>query len=248
MGATPVPVPAPALLPFLLRPLTMSSMRSSMAALSTAVLMLCTLTAYASQIPSSFMSTMVPLLPSMPNVHALPPVFSSVASACLARSLVSVRMTLAPQFCASVRGITSSAMPMARKGSCSTPSILSASSAMALLMAISTAPPPGSSLGSCTTLRATPMASCRLRSTSFSTSRLAPRRMMLHALGSTQSTKNVKYSSPSFSTLNSPAPVPMSSSLSSSTRCTMVAPVARAMRLLSVLRTRRSAVMPALQK
>jgi hypothetical protein len=33
-------------------------------------------------------------------------------------------------------------------------------------------------------LRATPMASCRLRSTSFSTSLDAPRSRMLHALGS----------------------------------------------------------------
>mmetsp|Transcript_10946 Transcript_10946/g.45990 ORF Transcript_10946/g.45990 Transcript_10946/m.45990 type:complete len:227 (+) Transcript_10946:247-927(+) len=224
----------------------MSSIRSSIAALSTAVLMDCTFTAYASQIPSSFMSTIVPLFPSMPNVHALPPVSAAVDSACFARSLVSVRITFAPQFCASVRGITSRAWPTALNGHCSTPSILSASSAMARLTAISTAPPPGRSRGSCTTLRATPIASCRLRSTSLSTSRDAPRRMIEHALGSSQSTKNVKYSSPSFSTLNKPAPVPMSSSRSSSTRCTMVAPVARAMRLLSVLRTRRSATMPAL--
>jgi len=44
VGATPVPVPAPSLLA-LERPETMSSMRRSMAADSTAVLMDCTLTA-----------------------------------------------------------------------------------------------------------------------------------------------------------------------------------------------------------
>mmetsp|Transcript_6791 Transcript_6791/g.28099 ORF Transcript_6791/g.28099 Transcript_6791/m.28099 type:complete len:227 (+) Transcript_6791:3909-4589(+) len=226
----------------------MSSMRRSIAADSTAVLMLCTLTAYASQTPNSFMSTMVPLSPSMPKVQALPPVLSAVHSACLALSFVRVRITLAPQFCARVLGITSRAWPIALNGHCSTPSILSASSEMARLTAISTAPPPGSSLGSCTTFLATPIASWRLRSTSLRTSLEAPRRMMEHALGSLQSTKKEKYSSPSFSTLKRPAPVPMSSSLSSSTRCTMEAPVARAMRLLSVFLTLRSAVMPALHR
>ncbi len=54
-----------------------------------------------------------PVLPSMPNVAPAPP-----ASACLARSLVSTRMMLAPQFCASVRGMTSSAVPTARYGPC----------------------------------------------------------------------------------------------------------------------------------
>ena len=48
----------------------------------------------------------MPVLPSMPQV-------ALAGSACLARSLVSVRMTLAPQFCASVRGITSRASPTA---------------------------------------------------------------------------------------------------------------------------------------
>lgn len=51
------------------------------------------------------------------------------------------------------------------------------------------------------------------------------------------------YSSPSFSTLNNPHLVPTSISLRSSTRLTMVAPVARAIRLLSDLRTRLIAVM-----
>ena len=84
-----MPVPAAALgPPFWLSPDTMSSMRRSIAADSTAVLMLCTLTAYASQTPSSFMSTMVPLSPSMPKVQALPPVLSAVHSACLALSFV----------------------------------------------------------------------------------------------------------------------------------------------------------------
>mmetsp|Transcript_5198 Transcript_5198/g.19448 ORF Transcript_5198/g.19448 Transcript_5198/m.19448 type:complete len:246 (-) Transcript_5198:983-1720(-) len=245
MGATPVPVPAPPPAPFWDNPDTMSSILKSIAADSTAVLMLCTFTAYASQIPSSFMSTIVPLLPSIPKVQVSP---VSLTSACFARNLVSVRITFAPQFCARVRGITSSACPIALNGHCSTPSIFSASSVIARLTAISTAPPPGNNRGSCTTFRATPMASWRLRSTSFNTSRDAPRRIMEHALGSSQSTKKEKYSSPSFSTLNNPAPVPMSSSLNSSTRCTIVAPVALAILLLSVLRTRLNATIPALHK
>jgi hypothetical protein len=50
--------------------------------------------------------------------------------------------------------------------------------------AISAAPPPGTSRGSATTLRATPIASCRLRSTSLSVSLLAPLSTTEHALGS----------------------------------------------------------------
>lgn len=55
----------------------------------------------------------------------------------------------------------------------------------------------------------------------------------------TQST----YSSPSFLISKRPAPVPMSDSLISSVRLMMVAPHARAIRLLSDFRTRRMAVM-----
>jgi hypothetical protein len=51
---------------------------------------------------------------------------AAATSACFARSLVSVRMTLAPQFCASVRGITSHACPAARYGAASTPSMVAA--------------------------------------------------------------------------------------------------------------------------
>ena len=53
--------------------------------------------------------------------------------------------------------------------------------------------------------------------------------------------KEQAYSSPIFSILKSPHFVPMSDSRRSSKRLTMVAPVARAMRLLSDLRTRRMA-------
>ena len=56
------------------------------------------------------------------------------------------------------------------------------------------------------------------------------------------------YSSPIFSMLNSPHRVPISDSRRSSTRFTIVAPTARAMRLLSDLRTRRSAETFALAK
>mmetsp|Transcript_12217 Transcript_12217/g.44573 ORF Transcript_12217/g.44573 Transcript_12217/m.44573 type:complete len:246 (+) Transcript_12217:1563-2300(+) len=222
-------------------PLTMSSILRSMAADSTAVLMVCTFTSYGSQIPSSCMSVISPVLPSIPYVLLF-------GSECFARSFVSTRITFVPQFCASVRGITSTASPTARYGHCSMPSTEAACSDSAREMAISTAPPPGSSRGSLTTLRATPIASCRLRSTSLSTSREAPRKMMVQALGSSQSTKKVKYSSPSFLTSKRPAFVPTSLSLISSQRCTMVAPVARAIRLLSVLRRRRMALMPALPR
>lgn len=142
--------------------------------------------------------TDLPLLPSIPKVEL-------AFSTCLARSLVSVRITLAPQFCARVRGMTSSAAPTAlygpcqvhkaelqaqqtppsytiysyaleacdvhaskRKGSmqtCSAPWSEAARSARPREMAISTAPPPGTRRGSISTLRATPMASCKLRST-----------------------------------------------------------------------------------
>jgi len=59
--------------------------------------------------------------------------------------------------------------------------------------AISTAPPPGTSLASTITLRATFIASCRLRSTSLRMSLLAPRSMIVHALGFWHCTRNVKY-------------------------------------------------------
>ena len=57
-----------------------------------------------------------------------------------------------------------------------------------------------------------------------------------------------KYSSPIFDTSKSPAPVPMSFSLASAVRWTIVAPVARAIRLLSVLRMRRITEMFALPR
>lgn len=65
-----------------------------------------TLTAYGSHTPSSFMSTISPVFPFSPKVQ-------SELSACFALSLVSVLMTLAPQFWARVRGMTSRAVPTA---------------------------------------------------------------------------------------------------------------------------------------
>jgi hypothetical protein len=53
--------------------------------------------------------------------------------------------------------------------------------------AISTAPPPATSRESNTTLRATLSASCRFRSTSFSTSLDAPRSTIVQALASLHS-------------------------------------------------------------
>mmetsp|Transcript_56702 Transcript_56702/g.94101 ORF Transcript_56702/g.94101 Transcript_56702/m.94101 type:complete len:323 (+) Transcript_56702:1282-2250(+) len=102
--------------------------------------------------------------------------------------------------------------------------------------------------GSTSKFRATFIASSRLRSISFRASFEGPRIRIVHALGSRHSSMNTKYSSPTFRTSISPHCVPTSQSCSSSVRCTMVAPVARAIRLLSVLRHRRKAVTPAFIK
>jgi hypothetical protein len=83
-----------------------------------------------------------------------------------------------------------------------------------------------------------------------------PRKRMVHALGVSQSVRKVKYleklkiearrrtsgkktaySSPIFSIWNNPHSVPTSASLRSSIRLTIVAPTARAIRLLSDFRT-----------
>mmetsp|Transcript_22306 Transcript_22306/g.26832 ORF Transcript_22306/g.26832 Transcript_22306/m.26832 type:complete len:222 (+) Transcript_22306:452-1117(+) len=221
----------------------MSSILRSMAEDSIAVFIVCALTANGSHTPSSFMSDSRPVCPLIPQVQS-----PALPSACFALSLVKVRITLAPQFCVKVRGITSRASPTARYGHCSMPSSESAFSARQRETAISQAPPPGQSLGSSITFLATPIASMRFLSTSFNTSLEAPRRITEQAFGSSQSTTKEKYSSPSFSTLNRPAFVPMSLSLSSSTRCTIVAPQARAILLLSVLRIRRIAEIPALER
>jgi hypothetical protein len=60
--------------------------------------------------------------------------------------------------------------------------------------------------------------------------------------------RKVKYSSPILEISKRPQPVPMSERVAEEMALTIVAPVARAMRLLSVLRTRRMAVMLALTK
>mmetsp|Transcript_17165 Transcript_17165/g.44401 ORF Transcript_17165/g.44401 Transcript_17165/m.44401 type:complete len:451 (+) Transcript_17165:254-1606(+) len=228
-------------------PLTMSSIRMSIDVISTAVLIVCSFTTSGSHTPISRMSAITPFTPSIPHIASvcLP---AAYAAACLARSSVTMRTTSHPQFCASVRGITSNAMPTALYGHCSVPSTFLADAVSATDSAISVAPPPGTSIGAWNTLRATFIASSRLRSTSFSTSFDAPRSRMVHALGESQSTKKVKYSSPILVTSNSPQPVPTSDSFASSGRLTILAPVARAMRLLSVLRMRRKTVTPALTR
>lgn len=144
--------------------------------------------------------------------------------------------------------MTSIASATARNGQPSTPVINRAFVCRATLIAISVAPPPGARRGLNTTLRATAIASARLRSTSFSMSFDGPRRRIVHAFGDVHSVRNVKYSSPIFSMWNSPHWVPTSDSRRSSTRLTMVAPTARAIRLLSDLRTRRRAVMLAFRR
>mmetsp|Transcript_69074 Transcript_69074/g.194764 ORF Transcript_69074/g.194764 Transcript_69074/m.194764 type:complete len:205 (+) Transcript_69074:582-1196(+) len=92
-------------------------------------------------------------------------------------------------------------------------------------------------------LRATLKASCRFLSISFSTSFEAPLKMMLQALGSSHCVRNEKYSSPTFLISKSPHLVPTLDSVSSSVRLLTLAPVTRAIRLLSVFRTRRTTEM-----
>ena len=198
------------------------------------------------------MSTILPVSPLMP--HECSPL------ACLAyeitsqnrhafgssavrrtRSSVRTRIAFPPLFCTSVLGMTSIASATARKGQPSTPVTVRAFACNPTLIAISVAPPPGARVGSKKTLRATDIASARLRSISLMTSLDGPRRRMVHAWGSLHSVRKEKYSSPIFSMWKRPHLVPTSDSRRSSTRLTIVAPTARAMRLLSVLRTRRSA-------
>lgn len=185
------------------------------------------------------------------------------------RSSVRTRIAFPPAFWTSVRGMTSMASATALNGHPSTPWMLRALTWRPTLMAISVAPPPGANIGLKKTFRATDMASARLRSISFRMSFEGPRRRIVHAFGVLHSVRNVKYlskegamrfsehmrdgcvqtySSPIFSMLKSPHFVPTSDSRRSSTRFTMVAPTARAMRLLSDLRTRRSADTLALYK
>mmetsp|Transcript_23918 Transcript_23918/g.73796 ORF Transcript_23918/g.73796 Transcript_23918/m.73796 type:complete len:226 (+) Transcript_23918:96-773(+) len=219
-------------------PDTMSSTRRMSDEASMAVLIVWIFTAYGSQIcgPSSdAMSQTLPVSPSMPHVGP--------SVCCLARSSVKTRITFAPQLLASVRGMTSIASATARSGYCAIPAAASALARNARETAISAAPPPGSSFGSRTTLRMTCIASCRFRSTSISTSFEPPRSRSVHALGSAHSSKNAKYSSPIFRTSNRPQPTPTSDSWTSSVREQIVAPHARATRLLSVFRRRRNAEM-----
>ena len=108
-------------------------------------------------------------------------------------SSVSTRMAFPPLFWTSVRGMTSIASATARNGQPSTPVTLRAFACSPTLIAISVAPPPGASVGSKKTLRATDIASARLRSISFRMSFEGPRRSTVHALGVAHSVRKVKY-------------------------------------------------------
>mmetsp|Transcript_60046 Transcript_60046/g.167555 ORF Transcript_60046/g.167555 Transcript_60046/m.167555 type:complete len:205 (+) Transcript_60046:543-1157(+) len=96
--------------------------------------------------------------------------------------------------------------------------------------------------------RATLKASCKFLSISFSTSFVAPRKTIEQALGSSHCVRYTKYSSPIFLTLNRPQRVPTFASVSSSVRLQTEAPLTRAIRLLSVLRTRRMTEMFAFRR
>lgn len=119
---------------FFLLPETMSSILSSKIAVSIAVLYVCNFTDSGSQIPRSFMSTSLPVSPSIPQVDP--------SVACFARSAVRVLIVFAPQFCANVLGIISKACTIALYGHCSTPASPAAFSVNKRDTAISTAPPP----------------------------------------------------------------------------------------------------------
>lgn len=93
------------------------------------------------------------------------------------------------------------------------------------------------------TFLATPMASCKFRSISFNTSFEGPLKRIVHARGSLHFVRKVKYSSPILEISKRPQLVPRSEGWMFRTSVMIVAPVARATRLLSVLRTRRIAVM-----
>ena len=106
---------------------------------------------------------------------------------------VSTLIAFPPLFCTSVRGITSIASATALKGHPSTPCTVLAFACRTTLTAISVAPPPGARVGLKTTLRATAMASARLRSISFRMSLDGPRRRIVQAFGVVHSVRNVKY-------------------------------------------------------
>ena len=113
--------------------------------------------------------------------------------ALLTRSSVKTRIAFPPLFCTNVLGITSIASATALYGHPSTPSTVLAFAWRPTLTAISVAPPPGASIGLKTTLRATDIASARLRSISFRMSLEGPRRRIVHALGVSHSVRKVKY-------------------------------------------------------
>ena len=116
-------------------------MRSSIEADSTAVLIVCDLTETGSHTPMSVMSARVPFSPSMPHVMFAP-------AACLARSVVCLRMMSAPQFSRSVREMISSAEPAALYAAAIVGSCTLEFSMSFCANAISVAPPPGTRRGS----------------------------------------------------------------------------------------------------
>mmetsp|Transcript_67002 Transcript_67002/g.143304 ORF Transcript_67002/g.143304 Transcript_67002/m.143304 type:complete len:271 (-) Transcript_67002:768-1580(-) len=183
-------------------------------------------------IPRAFVSATQPLLPSTPQ-------FAPPGVACRARRSVITRTTSAPQLWARLRGMTSRASATALYANCRVPSMDFAFSFMRAESSISVAPPPGSKAGSKMMLRATLKASWRFLSISLSTSREAPLRTIVQAFGSSHAVRKVKYSSAIFLMEKCPHLVPTIESASSSVRLQIVAPVTRAMRLLSVFRMRR---------
>eukprot|EP00966_Prymnesium_polylepis_P286460 6617316-Prymnesium_polylepis.1 len=87
------------------------------------------------------MSASSPVSPSMPHVTLAP-------AACFARSCVCLRMMSAPQFSSSVREMISSARPAALYAFAIVASCVFDCSMSFCAIAISVAPPPGTSRGS----------------------------------------------------------------------------------------------------
>mmetsp|Transcript_6658 Transcript_6658/g.27146 ORF Transcript_6658/g.27146 Transcript_6658/m.27146 type:complete len:219 (+) Transcript_6658:93-749(+) len=157
-------------------------------AASVALSKTCCLTLKDSKMPRCFIS---PTAPSMTSTPALEP-----GVACAARSCAMSSAESRPALSAMVVGMPRSARAKASMASAFLPGVRAASSSTALAMQISGAPPPHTTLVSCTVCCSTHSASCMERSASSSTCIEAPRMTMVHASPSLTPPKRISLSSP----------------------------------------------------
>mmetsp|Transcript_29993 Transcript_29993/g.40598 ORF Transcript_29993/g.40598 Transcript_29993/m.40598 type:complete len:239 (+) Transcript_29993:338-1054(+) len=153
-------------------------------------------------------------------------------------------------FCASTFGIVSSASANSAIAHCSYPSNVLAKSSKWRLSAVSTAPPPGTTALDSRVRETAQRESCTERSVSCSMYSFAPRRRIVAAFEALQPLMKMKSLSPTrCSTTSSAWPRQLASKPSSPSMLAMVKrtcpPVHFAMRLMSCLLTRRTAMMPA---